>query len=66
MGGREEDLQGDLIHEAKEAIAIAKAIGDKVIVIGCSTGATLTLYLAAKDQDLAGLILLSPNIGWAI
>ena len=53
---------GDLIEEAKEAIAIGKTIGDKVILVGCSTGGTLALYLAAEDPDLAGLVLLSPNI----
>lgn len=55
----------DLINEAKEAIAIGKVIGEKVILIGCSTGGTLAMYLAAADKDLAGLILLSPNIAVA-
>ena len=51
-----------LINSAKEAIAIAKKIGDKVIVMGTSTGATLALHLAAKDEDIAALLLYSPNI----
>jgi len=53
---------GDLINEAKEAIAIGKTIGEKVIVMGCSTGGSLALYLAAADKDLAAMVLLSPNI----
>lgn len=57
---------GDMINEAKEAIAIAKTIGEKVIVMGCSTGGTLALYLAAADKELAGLVLLSPNIEVAV
>jgi len=51
-----------LVEEAKEAIAIGKTIGERVIVMGCSTGGTLGVYLAANDPSLAGLILLSPNI----
>ncbi len=51
-----------LISTAKEAIAIGKLLGDKVIIISCSTGGTLGLYLAASDPDIAGLVLYSPNI----
>lgn len=51
-----------LINAAKEAIAIGKALGDEVILMGCSTGGTLGIYLAAGDPSLKGLILLSPNI----
>lgn len=57
---------GNLIEEAKEAVAIGKTIGEKVILVGCSTGGTLALYLAAADPELAGLVLLSPNIEVAI
>jgi len=57
---------GDLINEAKKAVAIGKAIGEKVILMGCSTGGTLALYLAAADKELAGIILLSPNIEVAV
>jgi len=51
-----------LINAAKEAIAIGKTIGEKVILMGCSTGGTLAIYLASGDPSLEGLILLSPNI----
>jgi len=53
---------GMLIEDAKDAIAIGKTIGEEVIVIGCSTGGTLGIYLAANDPDINSLILLSPNI----
>lgn len=51
-----------LIDAAKEAVAIGKTIGEEVILMGCSTGGTLAIYLAAADPSLKGLILLSPNI----
>jgi pimeloyl-ACP methyl ester carboxylesterase len=51
-----------LIQSAKEAIAIGKQIGDKVILMSTSTGGTLSLLLAGKDSLVAGLILYSPNI----
>lgn len=47
---------------AKEAYAIGKKLGKKVILMATSTGGTLALKLAAEFPDIAGLILLSPNI----
>jgi pimeloyl-ACP methyl ester carboxylesterase len=51
-----------LIEGAQEAIAIGKVLGKKVIVIGCSTGGTLGLYLAQNDPNIHALMLYSPNI----
>lgn len=51
-----------LWETAKEAYAIGKQLGDKVILMGTSTGGTLALQLAAAYPEIAGLILLSPNI----
>lgn len=51
-----------LWSSAKEALAIGKQIGHKVILMGTSTGGTLALRLAATYPDIASLILLSPNI----
>lgn len=51
-----------LWNSALEALAIGKQIGDKVIIMGTSTGGTLALRLAAYFPEIAGLILLSPNI----
>ena len=51
-----------LLESAKEAIAIGKQLGDKVILMATSTGGTLALYLAGGDPDIAGLLLYSPNI----
>lgn len=47
---------------AKEAFAIGKQLGQKVIILSTSTGGTLALKLATEYPDIAGLILLSPNI----
>lgn len=51
-----------LWNSAKEAYAIGKQLGKKVILLSTSTGGTLALKLAGEYPDIAGLILLSPNI----
>lgn len=53
----------DLFTDAEEAYQIGKKLGDRVVLVGTSTGATLALWLAQKHSDVAGLILISPNIG---
>lgn len=50
-------------ESAKEALAIGKQLGKKVILLGTSTGGTNALQLAAAyPADIAALIMLSPNI----
>jgi pimeloyl-ACP methyl ester carboxylesterase len=50
-------------ESAKEALAIGKQIGDKVILLSTSTGGTLALKLAATyPDDVFALVNLSPNI----
>ncbi len=51
-----------LWSSAKEAYAIGRQLGKKIILLSTSTGGTLALKLAAEFPDIAGLILLSPNI----
>ncbi|WBL27018.1 alpha/beta hydrolase [Zunongwangia sp. HGR-M22] len=51
------------IASAKQALAIGKKIGEKVLLVSTSTGGTLSLILASEDRDLAGLIMYSPFIG---
>ncbi|KQC29978.1 alpha/beta hydrolase [Flagellimonas eckloniae] len=51
-----------VLNSAKEAIAVAKQLGDKVIIMATSTGGTLALYLAGGDADIASILLYSPNI----
>jgi esterase/lipase len=49
-------------ESAKEAYAIGKQLGKKVILMGTSTGGTLALQLAATYPAIAGIVLYSPNI----
>lgn len=50
-------------ESAKEALAIGKAIGDKVIIMSTSTGGTMALALAAEfPNDVFALINMSPNL----
>jgi pimeloyl-ACP methyl ester carboxylesterase len=52
-----------LWESAKQALAIGKKLGDKVILVSTSTGGTLALKLAAEyPNDVHALINLSPNI----
>lgn len=52
-----------LWNDAKEALQIGKALGQKVILMGTSTGGTLAIKLAATyPQDVYAVINMSPNI----
>ncbi len=50
------------LASAREAVAIGKVIGEKVIIMGTSTGGALGLYITAHNPDVAGLVLYSPII----
>ena len=50
-------------ESAKEALAIGKQLGKKVILMSTSTGGTVSLKLAATyPNEVEALILMSPNI----
>ncbi|POY34957.1 alpha/beta hydrolase [Solitalea longa] len=49
-------------RSAVQAYAIAKQLGNKVIILSTSTGGTLALKLAAQFPEIFALINLSPNI----
>ena len=49
-------------NSAKEAYAIGKQIGKKVILMSTSTGGTVALKLCAEYPDIAASLLFSPNI----
>lgn len=51
-----------LWESSKEAYAIGKKLGKKVILVGTSTGGTAALKLAAIYPEIYSLILISPNI----
>jgi len=57
------NLTGDkLILSAKKAMAIGQLLGEKVIVISCSTGSTLSTYLAAENpKSTYAMVMYSPN-----
>ncbi len=50
------------LESVKEAIAIGKILGDKVILMATSTGGTAALYLSAYHPDIFANLLYSPNI----
>ncbi|WBU59110.1 alpha/beta hydrolase [Paracoccus albus] len=56
----------DWARDVAEAVAIGKRIGEKVVLIGTSTGGTLATQ-AARDPVLGpqidGVVLISPNFG---
>ncbi len=53
----------NLWESAKQALAIGRQLGNKVILMGTSTGGSLALQLAATYPSLvSGLVLYSPNI----
>ncbi len=58
------DMTPDLLYEsAKEALIVARQLGQKVVIMGCSTGCTLALKLAADFPEMVyGLVLYSPNV----
>ncbi len=55
-------LPGQLVNSAKEAIAIGRLLGDKIIVMSCSTGGTLATLLAPEDPSIHSMFMYSPNI----
>lgn len=59
-----EPTAGDWIEDMAEAMAIGRRLGDRVLVVATSTGATLSA-IAATDpvlsQDMAGVVMVSPN-----
>jgi esterase/lipase len=52
----------DWLNDIEEAAAIGRELGDKVILIGVSTGATLSaIYTANNPADIYAMVLISPN-----
>ena len=50
-------------NDANEALEIGRRLGNKVVLIGTSTGSTLITWLSLQpsNKDVQGMILLSPN-----
>ena len=54
----------DWINDMAEALAIGAQLGERVVVIGTSTGATLSLLFSVNpgfEFAMSGMILISPN-----
>jgi len=54
----------DWVNDTAEAIAIGQAIGERVVVIGTSTGGTLAAIAAADPTafgEMAAVVMVSPN-----
>ncbi len=53
----------DWVQDGVEALAVARQLGERVIVVATSTGGTLATWLLAHgyDQDIAAAMLISPN-----
>lgn len=57
---------GDWMADMSEALAVARAVGERVLILSVSTGGTLTaLALTQPDlaEDVMGAAFLSPNFG---
>lgn len=63
--GMGEATARDWLEDAAEAVAVGSAIGDRVILMGTSTGGTLALWAASQPwgERLEAIVLLSPNLG---
>lgn len=49
-------------ESAQQALEVGKLLGDKVIVMSCSTGSTLAIMLAETNPEIHSFIMYSPNI----
>jgi len=61
-----EATAADWIADAAEAVEIGAVLGERVIVLGVSTGGTLATWMAAQPESsdrIAVLVLVSPNYG---
>lgn len=71
--GRSDDAMAEgtvntWVNDASEALAIARRIGHRTIIIGCSTGASIGWWAACQDDfkaQTSALVFFSPNFGLA-
>jgi len=61
-----ESTLNDWLRDVEEALAVGGRLGERIVLMGTSTGATLALWAAAEPRwrsRLAGVLLMSPNLG---
>lgn len=51
------------LNDAHEALEIGRLLGEKTIIMGVSTGASLATLVASEATQLHALLLISPNYG---
>lgn len=61
--GFEELTKEKYLDSAEDALKVGRLLGKKIVLISTSTGGTLSLHLASKHKDIAGLLLYSPFVG---
>jgi esterase/lipase len=49
-------------ESAQQALEIAKKLGEKVVIMSCSTGSTLAIMLSKTNPEIFSHIMYSPNI----
>jgi alpha-beta hydrolase superfamily lysophospholipase len=56
----------DWLYDAREAVALGRRLGRRVVIFGTSTGGTLAVWAAAQAElapHVSALVLMSPNFG---
>jgi len=59
-----ETTMNDWINDVAEAIAVGERLGERILIIGTSTGGTLAAWAAAQPDltgAVAGIVMVSPN-----
>lgn len=64
-GALGEATVADWLNDAREALAIGRLLGERVLIIATSNGGALATWLAAQPEgrDLNALVLIAPNFG---
>lgn len=55
----------DWLNDTAEALAIGRRLGERIVIVGASTGGTLATWLVNQpdSDDVVALVLISPNYG---
>lgn len=53
----------DWMRDAREALAVGRLLGERVAILGTSTGASAGLWLTRQNPAPEALVLISPNLG---